>query len=398
MTQFPYTDYEKTKEFSGKIGGNSIPFFSKPGLPDWTRITPASSLLAEAVLPKWTDKLLIIGCGHGALAAVLGRQVAENNLFVMESDQIAVNCTEMTLRANGIQHFTIPSEISLLPQAANSFELVALEIPKGRKITRHWLVESFNLLKPGGSLYLAGANDQGIQPIIKDAQALFGNAVIVGYKKGNRSALVRKEEIGTNLPEWTQEPGIAPGSWTCFQATLRHTKFEIFSLPGVFSYDRLDEGTSLLIDTLQIPSQSNILDVGCGYGIIGLYAASQTTTSRIDLVDVNRFAVAAATKNLCANQAHNAQAFTSDLLDGVREKRYHLILSNPPFHTGKEVDYFVAYSLLRQAYRALEPQGQLIIVANQFIRYEYLMREVFKNAKILAKSNRFHVLSASKYD
>lgn len=389
-------NYDKTQKLSGVIGRQSISFFTKPGLANWNRITPSMVLLAEAIHPKWSDKILNIGCNHGALAAYLGKQVNENNLFVMDNDQIALNCTEQTLRENGIQKFTIPSEISFLPQATSSFALIALDIPKGRKINRRWLVESFNLLEPGGSLYLAGPNDLGIQSIIKDAQDLFGNAVIVNYKKGNRCALVRKEKFSTTLPIWAEEPGIALGTWISLDVKFRSTQFKIFSLPGIFSYDRLDEGTELLLDTIQFPHQSNILDVGCGYGIIGLYAAFSTNASKIDLVDSNRLAVAATSKNLWENQAQHVQVFSSDLLEHVQNKRYHQIVSNPPFHTGKEVNYAVTQSLLRQSYQALLPEGQLILVANRFIRYDYWMKEIFGNCKILTQTNRFHILSTTK--
>ena len=397
MPRFTYQNYEQFHQFTGKITGQTIPFFSKPALSAWDCISPSAALLAEAVQPKWDDKILLIGCGHGALAVILARQVAENHLTLLDSDQVALNCAEQTLRLNGITHFNIAPEITLLPHAAGSFSIVALDIPKGRSVTRRWLVEAYELLLPGGSLYLAGANDLGIQSAIKDAQALFGNATILGYKKGNRCALARKEQLPPYPPAWAQEPGTAPGTWLTFDLSIKNIHFLIHSLPGVFSFNRLDEGTELLLEAIQFPDQSEILDVGCGFGIIGLYAASQASTSSVDLIDSNRLAVAAAVKNRHANQIQNARVLASDLLEGVHGKRYHLIVSNPPFHTGKEVNYAVSAALLRQAHRALLPEGQLVLVANRFIRYDYLLQEVFGNAQVCAQNNRYHVLSAVKH-
>jgi len=396
MINLPDTDYETVHEFSGKIAGQSIAFISKPGLPDWKHISPSASLLAEAILPRWDNKILNIVCGHGALAAVLGKRVAEHHLVVMDSDQIALNCTQKTLQVNGIRSFELPSAITLLPHSAHTFSIVALDIPKGRKLTRHWLVESYHLLEPEGSLYLAGANDQGIQPAIKDAQELFGNAVIIDYKKGNRCALVKKESERSDFPEWAHTPGIAPGTWVSFEVSLREIRFTIQSMPGIFSYDRLDEGSSLLLETIMIPDHSNILDVGCGYGIIGLYAASHAPSSMVDMLDSNRLAVAATAENLTVNQIKNAKVYSSDLLECIQDKHYHQIISNPPFHTGKEVNYAVAASLLRQSFQALLPGGQLVLVANRFIRYDHLMKDIFGNAHLLAQTRRFHILSAMK--
>jgi 16S rRNA (guanine1207-N2)-methyltransferase len=206
---------------------------------------------------------------------------------------------------------------------------------------------------------------------------------------------MRKTENSASLPEWASEPGIAPGTWVTFQGTIHGKPFSIFSFPGIFSHDHLDEGTQLLLNTVQIPPYSRILDVGCGYGIIGLYAASQAPTSWVDLIDSNRLAVAASRKNILANKLENAQAFTSDLLDGIQGHRYQLIISNPPFHAGKEVNYAITVALLEQASLALEPGGELIIVANQFIRYDKLMMDIFGNIRKLAQTNRFHILSAT---
>jgi 16S rRNA (guanine1207-N2)-methyltransferase len=390
------SDYTNIQEFTRKIADRSITFCTKPGLPEWDQITPSACLLADAIHPKSSDRVMNIGCHHGALSVILGDQISKDNLVILDNDQVALNCTERTLQLNGIHNYLISTEISLLPQAANTFSSIALDIPKGRKLVRHWLVESFFLLKTGGELFIAGANTQGIQSIIKDAQELFGNAVIVGYKKGNRCALVRKEGNRDDLPEWSLEPGIAPGTWITINISIKGKELTLFSLPGIFSHDRLDEGTGLLLETIDFPSSSRILDVGCGYGIVGLYAASQVPTSGIDLVDSNRLAIAASHKNREVNKLENVKIISSDLLDRIQDYHYHLIVSNPPFHAGKKIDYSITVAFLHQAFQALEPGGQLIIVANQFIRYDYLMKNVFGNSRKLAQTKRYHILTATK--
>jgi 16S rRNA (guanine1207-N2)-methyltransferase len=396
MIELPVSEYTKIAQRSGKILGQNITYFSKPGIPNWDKITPATTLLAEAIQPSWQDQVLIFGCRQGSLGASLGKLVVPGNLSILDCDQIALTCCEMTLKANDIRQFHLSPGISLLPHAAATFDIIALEIPKGRKLTQRWLVESFHLLKEGGSLYLAGENQQGIQSIIKDAQALLGNAVIIDYKKGSRVAQAAKITDPVKLPEWAHEPGIAPDTWTQFKVAVKNSSYDIFSLPGIFSYDRLDDGTALLLDTLQIPEQAQILDAGCGYGVIGLFAAVQFNPSQVDCIDSNLLAVAAAQKNIIENKIKNAQAFASDLLAQVLKKQYHFILTNPPFHSGREVNYDITQALLQQAYHALRPEGKIILVANRFIRYDYLLKKVFQNVTSLAESNRYHVLSAIK--
>jgi 16S rRNA (guanine1207-N2)-methyltransferase len=73
-----------------------------------------------------------------------------------------------------------------------------------------------------------------------------------------------------------------------------------------------------------------------------------------------------------------------------------LILSNPPFHTGRDVDYQIARAFIEQSYSALQTGGQLYVVANRFIRYEKITENYFQQSDIIVQSPRFHILRATK--
>jgi 16S rRNA (guanine1207-N2)-methyltransferase len=137
------------------------------------------------------------------------------------------------------------------------------------------------------------------------------------------------------------------------------------------------------------------LDVGCGYGIVGLFAAVQGA-GWVDLVDNDLLAVASCRETLAINRVSNTSVFTGDLLNPVRSNKYDLILSNPPFHAGQAVDYQIAEAIIIQSYQALKPDGQITIVANKFIPYNHLIIEIFGNVSCLVESGRFHVLSGKK--
>ena len=83
-------------------------------------------------------------------------------------------------------------------------------------------------------------------------------------------------------------------------------------------------------------------------------------------------------------------------MDPIGINKYDLILSNPPFHTGHAVDYQIAQAMISQSFQALNPGGQMIIVANRFIRYDRLIKEIFGNVSSLSESGKFHVLSGLK--
>jgi 16S rRNA (guanine1207-N2)-methyltransferase len=151
----------------------------------------------------------------------------------------------------------------------------------------------------------------------------------------------------------------------------------------------------MLLDATQIPTGEKVLDAGCGYGIIGLFAAVNGS-GIVHLVDNNLLAIAASRETLSLNRINNAHVYMGDLINPVLPDKYDLILSNPPFHTGMAVDYQIAHALIEASHQALNPAGRLIIVANRFIRYDRLIRDIFGNISILAQSGKFHILSGLK--
>lgn len=390
MSETMRHSYYQTTTFEMTLAGEATRFISKPGLPNWDQISPAMHLLARHVVLPSNAKVLLLGCNHGALGVVLARQVPQGVVWLSDMNGIALTMAEQTLRANGIRNARVPADISVLPEQTAAFDVVVIELPKGRKLARRWLVEAFTALRPGGMLYLAGPGDEGIQPVTNDMEALFGNAVRIGFKQRNRIASATKPADNESLPDWATEPGVAPGTWHEFTAQIENATFRLSSLPGTFAYDKVDEGTQLLLKHLSVPQHARVLDVGCGYGLIGL-VAERRGAMQVDMVDVNTLAIAAARENIRRNGCTNSRALVSDGLHMVHEQ-YDLVVSNPPFHVGKSIDYDIAHALIADARRVLVPDGTLLIVANVFIRYEELMRSTFKKVDCVAENGQYRVL------
>ena len=385
--------YYETCEFATTLRGQAVRFISKPGMPHWDHISPATRLLAEAIQVPAGSRVLVLGCGPGALGIALGGTIPGGDIRLADTNFVALNMAERTIRANNLPNVSVDRDAAVLPDRAQSFDAVAVELPGGRKLARRWLLAAHEFLRPGGDLYLAGPNNEGIQSVVDDARDLFGNVVVLGYKERNRVARARKGSSDAAPPAWTEEPGIAPGTWYELDVHVRNLSFHLRSLPGVFAFDKLDDGTSLLLSALDVPQGSRVLDIGCGYGIIGLVAA-RLGAGHVDMVDVNLLAIAAVHENITRNAIANASAFPSDVAGAVTGQRYDLIVSNPPFHAGKAVDYDVATTIIEDARRLLNPDGRLILVANRFIRYDRLMATLFKRVHVLAENSRFHVLAA----
>jgi len=387
--------YEEFRQFSALIGGESLEVISKPGLPAWDTVLPSTRLLAEQSRFNPTDRVLLFGCPNGALGVVLARQLVHGQLSITDKDFLALEVTRRTLSVNDIKSVNILSDVSLDGLDEQQHHVVLMQLPKGRNLARRWLIQAHRALVEGGSLFLAGANNSGIQSTIKDGEDLFGNAQVLAYKKGNRIARLVKKPGAQPLPAWINEPGIASGTWMEFQVILSGQSLIIRSLPGVFAYDHLDPASQMLLSVTQNVSGMRVLDVGSGYGIIGMAAAIQGARW-VDFVDTDLLAIASCKETLSINGIKNATVKAGDLLEPFKSNRYDLILSNPPFHTGRDVNYQIAHALIMQAHPALDPGGQIIIVANRFIPYGQIIDEIFGNSTLLAESERFHVLSGIK--
>lgn len=404
MANHPYQD---TLGFEAELGDHSIQVVSKPGLPNWDRVTAPAQLIARYVELEPAGRFLYLGCGHGASAAALARSAPQAAGWLVDANQIALEMAQKTLELNHVANMALTDGLEIPEDGAPPFDDVIIDLPKGRRLAQRWLVQAHAALAPGGRLFVSGSKDEGIQPVLKDAQELFGQPAILGYKKGCRIArFVKPAAIGggqassepvaaAQSPAWALQPGVALKSWFEMEIELAGRRLKMYSLPGIFAYDVLDAGTQLLLSCAHLPPGAHVLDLGCGYGAIGLYAAL-SGAAQVDLVDVNRWAIAAARQNLAAHGVQNAQALPSDVLQALPNRRYTHILSNPPFHAGKAVDYQIAEAFIRQSWQGLEAGGQLILVANQFIRYEQIMRPIFGEVSLLAESGSYRVLAGAK--
>lgn len=395
MKTNPNDQYEQSFQFKLQLNGEQVLVFSKPGLPDWDQLLPSTTLLANLPTLQSTDHVLLFGCHHGAGAITLARKLEKGYLTITDHNFIALEMTRRTLAANQIKPVDFLFEVEIPKEYYHKYNSVYIQSPKGRNLSRRWFLQAHQALTDGGNLIIAGSNKSGIQSIIKDAVDLFGQGHILGYKKGSRVYQISNITKNLRFPTWTDTPGIAPGSWVEFTITLTDINVRIRSLPGVFSFDHLDAGTALLINAINIPAGARVLDVGCGYGIVGAYAASKGA-AWVDMIDNDLLAVASSTETLKLNQIINASVYPGDLLNDVLDTKYDLILSNPPFHAGQKVDYQIAIALIRQSFQALNKGGQLVIVANKFIRYDRLIDETFSNITCLAETGKYHVLSGIK--
>ena len=344
-------------------------------------------LIIEALSAADTGQALVYGGGSGLARLLLDRGGISRARFASTS---LVALEQIGRVANG--RAELAQEVALAASRYGTFDLALVVAPQSRVLARRWLVEARAGLRNGGALYLAGANAGGVRSLIDDAAALFGNAQTLLTKR--RSRVVRAL-CPAALPtlEWATIPGIALGTWQRFCIELAGSVRELDSLPGVFSAERLDSGTALLLEHIGDVAGARVLDLGCGYGAIGL-AMAWAGAAHIDMLDENLYAVAAATRN-AANQAlTNVRVVAADVRAEAFQGPYDLVATNPPFHQGKTIDYAAAHGFFSYARDVLAPAGRLLLVANSFLRYDTILSKQFGSVKRIAGNASFAIWEA----
>lgn len=142
------------------------------------------------------------------------------------------------------------------------------------------------------------------------------------------------------------------------EEVIRDVKLRFYTDAGVFSKQSVDFGSKLLIKTMELSGAASILDIGCGYGPMGLYAAKLCPTAKVTMMDINERAVALARENAQLNKIDTVEIMQSDLYEAVKNRRFDVILSNPPIRAGKET----VHRIFEEAVDHLHPGGVLYIV------------------------------------
>ena len=359
---------------------------SKPGMVSWEEVAAASELIARHARINPGRRVVVFECGTGALAAWAGKRAEHVSAF--DQSVLAGRMTAATLSANDITNVTVHSEAWPASEADGTFDVALLPLPKGRAYSRILLAVAWRVLGTGGCLYLAGARKAGVRALIKDTGELFGHAETLAYKAGNRVAMASKSERPPDQPDW-------PGRAIEFEAA----GLKLSGIPGVFSSGALDEGTATLLQTLDRDAANvagaRVLDVGCGCGVVGLYAA-RLGAANVDMIDSSYLAADCARRGIEANDLSHCRVLVGDLYDQLGQCKYDLILSNPPFHSGHKVDHEATDELVRGARQHLVPGGRLRLVANTFLPYEPLIATVFdkQNMRQVHRDSKFKVLEA----
>jgi 16S rRNA (guanine1207-N2)-methyltransferase len=268
-----------------------------------------------------------------------------------------------------------------------------IKVPKTLGLLEDQLHRLRSTLHPGALIVGAGMT----RHVHSSTLALFGD--ILGP---TTTSLARKKArlIHATLdPDLDPSGGIREGPFpTSFELTAGGgTRFTVYSHGGVFSRERLDTGTRLLMEHIpRMDGPKRVVDLGCGNGILGTRAALQNPEASLLFADDSYAAVESArlTFREACGEHRDAEFRATDALHGVERASADLILNNPPFHDGPVKGDAIAWSMFTGAKRVLRPGGELWVVGNRHLGYHNKLRRLFGNCETVSSHPKFVVMVA----
>ncbi len=370
-------DYYTWRELEGRLPGAGeaevVRWAAKPGLglERWNEPDPAVRL----ILKLWPEpgavpeRLLLLNAGVGG--ALLGvwawrRDAKIRELWLADDHGVAVEAIRRTLELNGLFGGRVRvvhgDAYDGLRGRPSSFDAAVVRLPKGKERARRLVDLALWALRPEGWLLIAGPKRGGVRGAIAHAVARLGEAALAAevYGGGWRAARFTKpQDVQLERPEagFVVRTGRACG---------RRWRFVV--KPGVFAWEGLDPGTALLLEALcrELRPQDEVLDLGCGSGLVGLVAAHKAVEGRVVLVDVSAAALECArrTLQLYSIPCPRVEVRYSDVISAVEGERFDVVATYPPAHQGWAVDREVAEQFIVDAGQVLKPGpgGRLYVV------------------------------------
>lgn len=332
-----------------------------------------SQLLAKTVQLAPGAHILFLNSAADPFVPVAAHRVPAGSITLAEDNISALHTALRSIPT--IRHVAFHEYTSCEPTATMDCAMLNMLYQPGNAWIQYGIALAAYALKPGGYLYIAGAKDRGVLTIAKRMQERFGNVETLEIHKGSR--VVRSQQRATSPVE----------------ALLTANDL----LRAVFAQGKLDEGTRLLIEALDVHTDDDTLDIGCGAGYLGLHIARLASAGSVTMVDASLAAVAMAQRAVEQSglaDVRNIRVLPGDGTQAVASQRFDLVVTNPPFHQGGIQTTEIAERFIRGAAQVLRPNGRFYLVANRFLKYEPVMRECFGLVEEVGGDGRYKVLQA----
>lgn len=270
-------------------------------------------------------------------------------------------------------------------QSNDKHDLVIIQFPKSKAELTFTLAMIAESIENECLVLVVGENKSGIKSLAKltDLQLTACAKIDAARHCLLFAANMRETQQAFILADWLKP----------YSFTIQNTRVDVLALPGVFSQNGLDIGTQVLLENLPKKISGELLDFGCGAGVIASYIGKVLPEVNLHLLDVSALALYSAKATLQLNNL-TGNIFPSNSLSDVKGK-FDCVISNPPFHQGLKTNYQATETFLSKIKPHLKPKGQVTVVANSFLRYQPIMEETIGRTQILARQKGFSLYHCS---
>jgi 23S rRNA (guanine1835-N2)-methyltransferase len=331
---------------------------------------------------KEGSSILILNDNYGALSLALN----SFNLTVVTDSFLSKTAIYKNFELNGADS----SELKFLDPLAplhHSYDLIVVKIPKKLTYLEFQLQQLAQINKT--IPVVAGAMARHIHRSTID---LFEN-----YLKESKTSLAKKK--ARLFFSMTGKKNFKTGRTYPTSYKTDDDRFEVISHANCFSGKKLDIGTRFLIENMVIPKNAkSVVDLGCGNGVVGLYAASELPEAKVICIDESFMAVESARESFSSNRFYSSEKYifkVGDSLKELEQDSIDLVLCNPPFHQEHAVTKEAAKYMFVDSRKALKEDGELWVVANRHLEYHVLLKKMFQNVTTVASNSKFVILKAS---
>jgi 16S rRNA (guanine1207-N2)-methyltransferase len=326
-------------------------------------------------------RIVEYGAADTEMAEVFASEVPDGSIYLITHDASIGSLIEEHVLRRGLRHaeVLVAEDLKALPEAV---DLVLLRPTgrEGKERLRARIQECHRVLRQGGRVCVLTHKERGAESLVGMLRSTF-EAVSVVWRGGGGIRVAcglkgRREE----------DADVGPSAPPSFRLALEDRQYEFAAPPGTFSKEHADPGSLLLLKALRAEAtgrERQVLDLGCGYGLIGVVLASWLPQALITLVDVDVNAVEAADLNISRNGVgQTARAVLSDGLRQLGGERFDLVVSHLPLHIGARN----LRGLIEQSRDALLPGGRFYAVALTEYAIHRSIGMVFGRCDVVAES------------
>ena len=339
-------------------------------------------LLQQSLPAADAGPVLIFNDSFGALACALN----DYQVYSIGDSLMSQLAARKNLQNNALDEdsVTFLDSMAELPAAPSC---VLIKIPKTLALLEHQLRSLRKVLTPE-TLIIAGAKAKDIHT---STLQLFER--VLGETKTSL-AWKKARLVYTTF----SNPALKDAKETLVWP-LDGYPYQIHNHANLFSRNGLDIGARFFMEYLPDNLDGEIVDLGCGNGVIGLLALEQNPQAEVHFVDESSMAVASSRLNVEVNRPEDmarSHFAVNNSLSGFPSDRLNAVLCNPPFHQQNAIHDYIAWGMLRDARRCLQYGGELRIVGNRHLGYYQKMKKLFGNCTTLASNQKFVILRSVK--